>query len=264
VLDDHRWTNHEWDGICCLLAEIDSTCIAANPVLIPTPTAYKSKKQDDPDTPGWWEATTGSDSEQFWAAMDREIMDLVKRKTWSMVPRSKPKQLGKQVVPGTWAFKKKQLPCGTFRKHKARFCVRGDLQKISNKKMQEAMDASEVLTEKEIKESLDTCSPVVSWVTVRLMMIFGLLLSLQSKSIDFSNAFVQAELESPVFLEIPQGYESKETGDMVLELHRSLYGQIEAPKLWCEKLKNGMEAQNFKTSELDPCLFISKKMVCVS
>ena len=107
MLDDHRWTNHEWDGICCLLAEIDSTCIAANPVLIPTPTAYKSKKQDDPDTPGWWEATTGSDSEQFWAAMDREIMDLVKRKTWSVVPRSKPLQLGKQVVPGTWAFKKK-------------------------------------------------------------------------------------------------------------------------------------------------------------
>ena len=101
--------------------------------------------------------------------------------------------------------------------------------------MQEAMDASEVLTEKEIKESLDTCSPVVSWVTVRLMMIFGLLLSLQSKSIDFSNAFVQAELESPVFLEIPQGYESKETGDMVLELHRSLCGQIEAPKLWNEE-----------------------------
>ena len=50
---------------------------------------------------------------------------------------------------------------------------------------------------------------------------------------------------------------------MVLELHRSLCGQIEAPKLWHEKLKNGMEVQNFKTSELDPYLFISKKMVAV-
>ena len=207
---------------------------------------------------------TGSKSEQFWAAMDKEIKGLVKRSTWSVVPTSKPLATGNEVVSGTWAFRKKRPPDGTFRKHKARFCVRGDLQKISNKKMQEAMDASEVLTEKEIKESLDTHSPVVSWVTVRLMMIFGLLLSLQSKSIDFSNAFVQAELESPVFLEIPQGYESKETGDMVLELHRSLYGQIEAPKLWYEKLKNGMEARNFKTSELDPCLFISKKMVCAS
>ena len=125
-------------------------------------------------------------------------MDLVKRKTLSVVPRSEPLQLGKQVVPGTWAFKKKWLPCGTFRKHKARFCARGDLQKISNKKMQDAMNASEVLTEREIRESLDTHSPVVSWVNVRLMMIFELLLSLQSKQIDFFNAFVQAELENPV------------------------------------------------------------------
>ena len=50
---------------------------------------------------------------------------------------------------------------------------------------------------------------------------------------------------------------------MVLELHRSLHGQIKAPKLWCDKLKNRMEAQKFKTSELDPCLFISDKMMAV-
>ena len=202
--------------------------------------------------------------EQFWAAMDKEIQDLVKRKTWSVIPRSKALELGKQVVPGAWAFKKKRAPNGTHRKHKARFCVCGDLQKISNNEIQEAMNAPEVLTERGIRESLDTCWPVVSWVTVRLVMIFELLLGLQSKQIDFSNAFVQAELKKPVCLEIPQGCESREKGDMVLELHRSLCGQIEAPKLWHEKLKNGMEARNFRTSELDPCLFISKKMVAVS
>ena len=93
--------------------------------------------------------------------MDKEIIDLVKRKTWSVVPRSKPLQLGKQVVPRTWAFKKKWLPCGTFRKHKASFCVPGDLQKISNKKMQEAIESSDALTEKEVRESLDCYSMVV-------------------------------------------------------------------------------------------------------
>jgi len=238
VLEDHCWTNHEWDGICCLLAELDSNHIAANPVLIPTPTACKSKKNDDPDSPGYWEATTGSKMKPFWAAVDKKIQDLVKRKTWSVVPRSKALELGKQVVSGTWAFKKKRASNRTHRKHKARFCVCRDLQKISNKKMQEAIESSDALTEKEFKESLDCYSPVISWVTVQLMMIFGLLLGLQSKQIDFSNAFVQAELEKPVYLEIPWGYESREKGDMVLELHRSLCGQIEAPKLWHEKLKN--------------------------
>ena len=81
VLEDHHWSNQEWDGICCLLAEFDSNHIAANPVLVPTLTAYKSKKKDDQDSPGWWEATTGSKSEQLWAAMDKEIKDLVKRST---------------------------------------------------------------------------------------------------------------------------------------------------------------------------------------
>ena len=94
-------------------------------------------------------------------------------------------------------------------------------------------------------------------------MIFGLLLSLQFKQIDFSNAFVQAESESLLSLEMPQGCKAKASGDMVLELHRSLHGQIAAPKLWCEKHENGMEAQDFKTSELDPCLFVSKKMVAI-
>ena len=50
---------------------------------------------------------------------------------------------------------------------------------------------------------------------------------------------------------------------MVLELHQSLCGQIEAPKLWHSKLRNGMEARKFRTSELDPCLFISDKMIAV-
>ena len=65
MLEDHHWTNQEWDGVCCLLAELDSNHIVANLVLVPTPTACDSKKSDDPDSPGWWKATTGSESEQI-------------------------------------------------------------------------------------------------------------------------------------------------------------------------------------------------------
>ena len=124
------------------MAELNSNHIATNPVLVLTPTACKSKKKDDPVCPGWWEATTGSESEKVWIAMDKEIKDLIKRKTWSVVPRSKPLELGKQVLPGTWALKKKRLLNRTCRKHKARFCVCGDSQKISNKKIQEVVDSS--------------------------------------------------------------------------------------------------------------------------
>ena len=129
--------------------------------------------------------------------MNKGIKDLVKRLTWSVASRSKSIAKGKQVIPETWTHEKKRLTDGTLRKDKARFCVHGDLQKISNKKMQEAVDSSEVLTEREIKEPLDTHLPVVSWVTVRLMMILGLILSLQFKQIDFSNAFFSRSVREP-------------------------------------------------------------------
>ena len=49
--------NNEDDCEWSLLAELDSNHIAANPVLIPTPTpnAHKSKKKNDSDRPGCWE-----------------------------------------------------------------------------------------------------------------------------------------------------------------------------------------------------------------
>ena len=140
VLEDHHWTNQEWDDVCCLLAELDSDHIAANPVLVSTPTACKSEMKDDPDSPGWWEASTGFGSEQFWTVKDKEIKDLIKKKTWPATPGNMPLELGKQVTHRTRAFKKRRLPNGICRKHKARFCVHGDLQKISNKKMLEAVD----------------------------------------------------------------------------------------------------------------------------
>jgi len=80
VLEDHHWTNQEWDSICCLLAELDSKHFVANPVLVPTPTACKSETKNDSDSPGWWEATTCSKSEQLWTAMDKKPMIWLKRK----------------------------------------------------------------------------------------------------------------------------------------------------------------------------------------
>ena len=32
------------------------------------------------------------------------------------------------ILPGTWAFKLKRFPGGSFLKYKARYCVRGDKQ----------------------------------------------------------------------------------------------------------------------------------------
>ena len=85
-------------------------------------------------------------------------------------------------------------------------------------------------------------------------------------SIDFSNAFAQADIpkDKAVYIECPQGYEPPNGEDMVLKLNKSLYGQAEAPRMWYEKLKKGLEAQEFCTSKVDPCMFLSKKVIILA
>ena len=103
----------------------------------------------------------------------------------------------------------------------ARYCVRGDIQKRLSPK------------------PLNSYSPVVQWATVRLMSILQYILGLQSQSIDFTNAFAQADIPSggPVFVELPRDLNiDREQHDLVIKLKKSLYGQTKAARLWYEKL----------------------------
>ena len=89
-----------------------------------------------------------------------------------MVPRPK----GSNVLQSTWAFKKKIRPDGDLKKYKARVCVQGD-QQI------EGVDVFE------------TYAPVVSWVTVRIILVLSLVLNLFAHQVDYTNALCQAPLE---------------------------------------------------------------------
>ena len=87
------------------------------------------------------------------------------------------------------------------------------------------------------------------------MLILQCILGLQSKSIDFTNAFAQADIPSgkPVFIELPREFKSYEgQHDAVLKLKKSLYGQAKAAHLWYEKLRNGLLERHFLTSKVDP------------
>ena len=95
---------------------------------------------------------------------------------------------------------------GQSEKFKARYCVRGDVQKRLSPK------------------SPNLYSLVVQWDTVRLILILQYILGLQSKSIDIKNDFSQTDITSgdPVFIELPR--DSKSDGgqyDVVLRLKKT-------------------------------------------
>ena len=106
-----------------------------------------------------------------------------------------------------------------------------------------------------------TYSPVVLWSTIRAMLCFASSLNLHSRSIDFQNAFCQAEQKTPLYIELPGYYKVKgrENEDLVLLLKKSLYGTTTAPKQFFEYISAGMESEGFVPSASDPCLFIHKK-----
>ena len=51
----------------------------------------------------------------------------------------------------------------------------------------------------------ETYDTVVNWIIVRFLLILSELIGLESKAINFVLAFTQAELEVPVYMELPIG-----------------------------------------------------------
>ena len=169
--------------VCGLLAHCDDDVASSTH----RPLIYKTKKTSDPDVPTCTDEMSGDDGPEFRLAMTKETQNLTKRKTWSSVDcKSIPSH--KKIVPGTWAFKVKHKPDGSCLKHKARFCVRGNLQK------------------KQVDDNADSHAPAVAWSTVRLMLLMSLCFNLVTEHLDFSNAFAQTDLPEgeEVHVELPQ------------------------------------------------------------
>jgi hypothetical protein len=114
------------------------------------------------DTPNWNQAMNGLESDGYWQAMELELETLTGKEAWTEVDR----EAHMNVLPSTWAFKCKRFPDGLVRKLKARFCVRGDCQ-IDN------------------VDVFDTYAPVVSWTTLRLLLILSVVLSLATQQVDY-------------------------------------------------------------------------------
>ena len=93
------------------------------------------------------------------------------------------------------------------------------------------------------------------------MFIFQCIQRFQSKNIEFTNAFAQADFSigEPIFIDITRYFKSDgEQCEIVLRSKKIIYGIAKASHLWYEKLHNGLLECGFGVSKVDPCLFMSK------
>ena len=216
------------------------------------PLMLKARANGD-DSPTFEEATNGPEREQFWAAMRLELQTLESMNVWDEVDR----QPWMHVLPSVWAFRRKRLPTGEVKKHKARFCVAGNFA-VAN------------------VDYFDTWCPLVNWTTVRLLLILSVILDLATLQVDYTVAFVHAPIDLPpgydkmspeekarvgTFVEMPRGFTKK---GKVLRLNKSLYGLPQSPRNFFLHLKSQLESIGFESKhDVDPCLFVSDKVICL-
>ena len=221
----------------------DGDRVALNDVPTLHPFAYASNRQD-PDIYSYDEVIGMPDRKAWHLSAIIEIKALEKYGTWTEDLRSNVPD-GTKIIPGTWVFKMKRYPDGRPKKRKARFCVRGDLQDVTND---------------------ETYAPLVSFPTVRLFLSLVTLFNWTALSIDFDNAFVQAKLDKPVWIHFPRGFGSCKgnTHLKCLKLNRSLYGMATAPRLFYNHLfRSLVDKLKFVPCELDPCFLFRADCIMI-
>ena len=190
------------------------------------------------DTMYFHEAIKQPDAPQFVDAIIKEINDHVNRKHWQLVPRDHvpPNQ---PILPSVWSMKRKRnLITKQVYKWKARLNIHGGKQQYG-------------------VNYTETFSPVVNWITIRLILILSIIHKWKTRQVDFVLAFPQAKIECEMYMELPQGVEMRHGRGKthVLRLLKNLYGQKQAGRVWNKHLHAKLSSIGFQQSKYDDCLY---------
>lgn len=169
------------------------------------------------------EAISSVDAKNWKEAMDLEIKNLNKNKTWELV--EKPKD--KQVIDVKWLYKKKHD--GTY---KARLVARGFQQK---------------------NDIENTYSPVFKAQTLKILLSYCHQNDFLIEQMDVETAFLNGQITSDIYVKQPEGFSNGSSE--VFKLYKALYGLKESPRLWYECFHQYMNDLKFVRNNCDYCLY---------
>ena len=181
------------------------------------------------------------DSESFKTSMLKELTDQFENGNFTVIRKTEVPE-GNTILPAVWwqMKRKRDAKTGAMKKHKARLNIDG-----SRMKKGEHYDM--------------TYSPVASWNSVRMLLTLTALHGWHTKQIDFVQAFAQAPIEKTLYMKIPAGVDLEDGSDprdYVLKIHRNIYGQKQAGRVWNRYLVNKLVKElGFRQSKVDECVF---------
>jgi transposase InsO family protein len=188
--------------------------------------------------PSFREAMAGPDAAKWRAATDKEMASCERLAVWDLVPRASLSRSA-NVLPPKWVFKIKTDESGALTEHKARVTPKGFRQK-------EGVDFFEVFARTGMYKSMRVgLSLTAKW-------------DHELEQLDVPTAFLNADLEEEVYMELPEGYRQGRE-HLVCKLKKSLYGLKQAPRNWYLLVSKFIVVQlGFRATTSDPCLFFKR------
>ena len=99
---------------------------------------------------------------------------------------------------------------------------------------------------------------MASWNSIRMLLTRIAVHGWHTKQLDYVLAYPQVPVERDLYIKIPAGFEI-ENGknlDYVLKIHRNIYEQKQAGRVWNHYLLNKLVNElGFKLSKVDECVF---------
>ena len=185
------------------------------------------------------EALSGKDGIHWKRAWEEEMTKLAIRNTWRTLPEKESPPQNQKPIKSKYIFKIKINRDGSLR-YKVRLCACGYSQKYG-------IDYDETFAPTAKYKSLCTVLTIAAsnnWIL---------------KGIDVENAFVEAPIDRPIYMNLPtKTYSHKSGKPIIVELEKSLYGLKQAPELWDKFLCKAIQRQGFRQLMHDQCIFIKE------
>lgn len=186
------------------------------------------------ETPQTYREAMRSEKRKEWEkAMKTEFDGCVAAKTWDVIPRATLPS-GTNVIPVKWVYKIKTDETGEIAKYKARITPKGFKQKHG-------------------QDYFEVFANTGKYKTLRIALGIAAARDLELRQLDVPQAFIQADLEEDVYMEMPEGFAQP---GMVCHLKKSLYGLKQSPRNWYLLVSDFIvNTLGFIATVSDPCLF---------
>lgn len=177
------------------------------------------------------DAMQRADSKRWQAAMEKEVKSLQDAGTWkpierALVPRNH------RILRGKWVYKLKRD--GSY---KARWVVKG-FEQVKGLDYQQVFAA------------------VVRADTFRTLLAVATLLDWDISNVDIDSAFLYGDIDTEVYIELPEGFESSNKCGKLL---KSLYGLKQAPRIWAQTLYKILRELGLTQLQSEHSVFTNKQ-----